>query len=48
MENDLCDNCQKNKAEELHTCPYAKEIHDNYELKCNCCPECRQGCLWDI
>jgi hypothetical protein len=30
-----------------HGCPYAQEIHGDYETLCNCCDECAQQCLDD-
>lgn len=33
-----------NVAKEMHTCPYAIEIHADYDYKCNCCFECVSQC----
>lgn len=30
------------------TCPYAEEIHGDYETLCNCCVNCANNCRWDI
>jgi hypothetical protein len=44
---ELCESCNKNKAEALHTCPFAEEIHGNTE-QCNCCNDCQSQCCQDI
>ena len=33
---------------ELHTCPYAEEIHGDYETLCDCDEEQRHQCAMDI
>mgnify|MGYP000744665381 CR=1 FL=1 len=43
-----CSRCDKNPAEEEHTCPYREEIGGDYETTCDCCDDCRHECLWDI
>ena len=44
-----CQRCHKKiGTAELHTCPYAVEICENYEAQCNCCSECRGGCAEEI
>lgn len=44
-----CQRCNVNEGtEELHPCPYAQEIHDDYETCCNCCPDCENECCMDI
>lgn len=45
---DLCDQCHKNKAKDLHTCPYSEDVKGDYETKCNCCPDCEHECCMDI
>ncbi len=44
----LCPRCQKNKASEPHTCPYAEEIGNDKETECTCCSECTRECAMDI
>ena len=44
----LCEQCNKNKAEELHTCPFAVEIYGDREQQCNCCDICENQCCQDI
>ncbi len=44
-EEEKCQNCSTEPAEELHSCPYSEEIHDDYDLKCNCCDSCQRECL---
>lgn len=34
-------------GKELHTCPFAEEIHDSPAL-CNCCKNCTHQCAMDI
>lgn len=31
-----------------HTCPYAEEMHGNYDTICNCCESCMYQCAMDI
>ncbi len=33
---------------EPHGCPFAEEVHDNYEFQCTCCPLCTYECSMDI
>lgn len=40
--------CGVNPAEPDHSCPYAEEIHQDYESRCNCCDVCAQNCADDI
>lgn len=35
-------------GQERHGCPYAEDIHDDFETKCNCCGSCEQECCDDI
>lgn len=44
----LCNKCEKNEAEEFHTCPYAEEINNDSEFTCDCCEGCQQQCADDI
>lgn len=44
----LCEGCNKNKAEKLHTCPFAVEIYGDREQQCNCCDDCENRCCQDI
>jgi len=44
-----CQSCHKNLGtEQLHTCPYKSEIHDDDDAMCNCCDNCRHECTMDI
>lgn len=43
-----CPKCQKNEAQDDHTCPFAGDIHDDHETLCNCCDQCTQDCADDI
>lgn len=44
----LCQKCNINSAEEPHTCPYKKDIHNDQETLCNCCESCQDECADDI
>ena len=44
--NENC-RCEKDEIEE-HTCPFAEEIHGDYESLCTCCAECEHQCAMDI
>jgi hypothetical protein len=35
-------------TDELHSCPYAEEIHGNYEKVCDCDEERARQCAQDI
>jgi hypothetical protein len=35
-------------TDELHSCPYAEEIHGNYEKVCDCDEERTRQCAQDI
>lgn len=37
-----------NDAEELHSCPYAEDVHGDSESQCNCCESCRNKCSDNI
>ena len=39
---------QSTKPNELHTCPYAEEIHGDYETLCDCDEEQTYQCAMDI
>lgn len=41
------DNC-KNPRAEAHTCPFKREINNDNETLCTCCPDCQQECSDDI
>lgn len=49
-----CERChlfgrkQANPKNPPHSCPYQKEIHDNYKYQCECCDDCTQECCDDI
>lgn len=47
LHEEKCERCGDNHAEEDHECPYASEIHGNYDL-CNCCSSCTGNCADDI
>lgn len=41
--------CGKNpETEEIHSCPYNKDIYDDDSDYCFCCDTCMQECLHDI
>jgi len=40
-------NC-KERTKELHSCPFAEEIYDDFSLSCNCCASCERECADDI
>jgi len=44
---DKCSRCDKNDAQDSHTCPYQREINDNDD-ECDCCSECEHECCMDI
>ena len=39
---------QVTESSELHTCPYAEEIHNDYETLCDCDEEQTYQCAMDI
>jgi len=39
----MCD-CGKHPAQEIHACPYQREINEDDSLTCICCVECEQEC----
>ena len=43
-----CSGCSKNPAEWEHTCPFKREIYDDYESLCGCCMDCEGNCALDI
>ena len=43
---DMCD-CGRGPKQEPHTCPFKREIQDNYE-ECTCCKECESDCRDNI
>lgn len=47
-EIELCERCNKNSADEKHSCPYQDEIHNCNELFCNCCESCYDECIKSI
>lgn len=43
-----CSYC-KNDGQVSHPCPFAEEIHDNYDPEfCNCCEACTHDCAMDV
>lgn len=42
-----CQGCG-GEPQQLHTCPFLSEIHDDHETLCNCCDTCQDGCLEEI
>lgn len=43
----LC-RCGQPGSTELHSCPYNREINDDPDTLCNCCPDCEGKCRDDI
>lgn len=43
-----CARCNKNPAEDDHSCPFKHEIYDDDESQCNCCGDCAGDCAMDI
>ena len=43
-----CNRCDSKPAELLHSCPYAIDIYDDPDVKCDCCSHCAQECAMDI
>ena len=43
-----CERCGDEVDGDLHTCPYAIEIGDDYTILCNCCDKCEHECCMDI
>lgn len=43
-----CPSCEKNNANELHTCPFKEEINNDSETLCECCDDCTHECAMDI
>jgi hypothetical protein len=39
---------QVTEPNELHTCPYAEEIHGDYETLCDCDEESTRQCAMDV
>lgn len=46
MNEDKC-RCGE-EGEELHTCPFAEDVADDFETLCNCCDDCTYECAMDI
>lgn len=46
MEFERCKN--NNGTEQLHSCPYSRDINDDDSECCNCCSECEYQCCMDI
>lgn len=46
-EESKCTRCG-GEGTEPHTCPYAEEIHYDYDTLCTCCEDCTHECLMDI
>ncbi len=44
----LCQNCNKNKAEKPHICPFSQEIYGDDKTLCNCCDACQDRCAQEI
>lgn len=46
--------CDKMTEDDIHPCPYAEDIGNEYELPweekslCTCCPYCESQCAMDI
>lgn len=43
-----CQCCKLNPAEPIHSCPYAEDVNNDPDTRCNCCPACQHQCLMDI
>ena len=43
-----CHKCDTNTGQDWHICPFAAEIHDDYDTMCNCCDQCSHDCADDI
>ncbi len=39
---------QSTETNEWHTCPYAEEIHNDYETLCDCDEEQQRRCAMDV
>jgi hypothetical protein len=39
---------QSTEPNRLHTCPYAEEIHNDYETLCDCDEEQQRQCAMDV
>ena len=48
LNNAMCERCGENDACEPHICPYAEDIHGDYETLCTCCEKCERECCMDI
>ena len=48
LNNSMCERCGENDACEPHICPYAEDIHGDYETLCTCCEKCQHECCMDI
>ena len=44
----LCQHCKKNQAQPDHECPFAADVNNDSDTKCNCCGECAHECAMDI
>ena len=43
-----CQQCGRNDANKVHTCPYQEDINGDYRSLCNCCDDCTNECAMDI
>lgn len=43
-----CDGCGQRPGTDMHTCPFAEDIHDDHNEICNCCSDCVHNCADDI
>jgi hypothetical protein len=48
VEAATCERCGKEVEPGEHGCPYAEDIHGNYDARCHCCAECTHECAMDI
>lgn len=52
MNEPLCSRCNRDEAQEEHTCPYEEEMSYNTEYEdlslCDCCDDCQSNCAGDI
>lgn len=44
----LCQRCEENEGQEMHSCPYKREMWGRFEEQCNCCEDCKDVCYGDI
>ena len=45
---EIMPNREHGPAQELHQCPFASEINNDFSLHCECCEKCEHECAWDV